>query len=74
MDSPIADLKNTGESSMAGSIYGALFLKRFVDTRSWAHFDVYAWSAKDKPARPAGGDAHALRASWRVLGQRFQKS
>ncbi|MGH8679311.1 MAG: leucyl aminopeptidase, partial [Burkholderiales bacterium] len=30
MDSPIADLKNTGDGAMAGSIYGALFLRRFV--------------------------------------------
>src|SRR5262249_31555233 len=27
MDSPVADLKNTGEPGMAGAIYGALFLK-----------------------------------------------
>ena len=71
MDSPIADLKNTGEPGMAGSIYGALFLKRFVETPAWAHFDVYAWSAKEKPSRPQGGDAQALRACWRVLKQRY---
>jgi len=71
MDSPIADLKNTGDGAFAGSIYAALFLRRFVDAPSWAHFDIFAWSPKEKPARPAGGDAQALRASWAVLKRRF---
>ena len=52
MDSSIADMKNTGDAGMAGSIYGALFLKRFVAAPAWAHFDIYAWSLKEKPARP----------------------
>lgn len=71
MDSPIANLKNTGDGSMAGSIYGGLFLRKFVDAKSWAHFDVYAWTPRDKPSRPAGGDAQALRACWRFLRQRL---
>jgi leucyl aminopeptidase len=71
MDSPIADLKNTGDGAMAGSIYAALFLRRFVSAPAWAHFDIYAWSPKEKPARPAGGDAQSLRAVWRVLKGRF---
>jgi leucyl aminopeptidase len=40
MDSPIADLKNTGDGAFAGSIYAALFLRRFVDAPAWAHFDI----------------------------------
>ena len=71
MDSPIADLKNTGDGAFAGSIYAALFLRRFVDAPAWAHFDIFAWSPKEKPARPQGGDAQALRATWAVLKQRF---
>jgi leucyl aminopeptidase len=71
MDSPIADLKNTGDGAFAGSIYAALFLRRFVDAQSWAHFDIFAWAPKDKPARPQGGEAQALRASWAVLKRRF---
>ncbi|MFT3729456.1 MAG: leucyl aminopeptidase family protein [Terricaulis sp.] len=74
MDSPIADLKNTGDGAMAGSIYAALFLRRFVTAPAWAHFDIYAWSPKDKPSRPAGGDAQALRAVWRMLKGRFAPS
>jgi len=71
MDTPIADLKNTGDGAMAGSIYAALFLRRFVSAPAWAHFDIYAWSPKEKPARPQGGEAQALRAVWRVLKARF---
>lgn len=71
MDSPIADLKNTGDAAMAGSIYGGLFLRRFVTAPTWAHFDIYAWTPRDRPGRPAGGDAHALRACWRMLQRRL---
>ena len=74
MDSPIADLKNTGDGAMAGSIYGALFLRRFVSVLCWAHFDVFAWSPKEKPSRPQGGDAQALRAVYRVIKGRFGQS
>lgn len=70
MDSPIADLKNTGDAGMAGSIYGGLFLRRFVTARAWAHFDVYAWAPKDRPGRPAGADAQALRACAALLRAR----
>ena len=71
MESPIADLKNTGDGAFAGSIYGALFLRRFVNVASWAHFDIFAWAPKEKPSRPQGGEAQALRACWRMLKKRF---
>ncbi len=71
MDSPIADLKNTGDGAFAGAIFGALFLRRFVSTQAWAHFDVFAWAPKEKPARPAGGEAQALRAAWGMLKARY---
>jgi leucyl aminopeptidase len=71
MDSPIADLKNGGDGAFAGAIYGALFLRRFVDAPAWVHFDIYAWAPKDRPSRPQGGEAQALRAAWRVLKQRY---
>jgi leucyl aminopeptidase len=71
MDSGIADLKNTGDGAFAGAIYAALFLRRFVTVSAWAHFDVFAWAPKEKPSRPAGGEAQALRASWAVIKKRF---
>jgi leucyl aminopeptidase len=71
IESLIADLKNAGDGGMAGAIYAALFLKRFVDAKSWGHFDVYAWAPRDKPSRPQGGEAQTLRACWRVLKSRY---
>ena len=52
LKSDIADLANSADSPMAGSIVGALFLKRFVDAPSWVHFDIWAWrqSRGDRPA------------------------
>lgn len=71
MESPIADLKNTGDGAFAGSIYAALFLRRFVDAPAWAHFDIFAWAPKERPSRPSGGEAQALRACWKVIKGRF---
>lgn len=71
MDSPIADLKNAGDGAFAGSIYAALFLRRFVTAPAWAHFDIFAWAPREKPARPQGGEAQALRACWELLKRRF---
>jgi len=43
-----ADLQNVGDAPQAGSIYGAEFLKRFVDGRPWVHMDIAgtAWGMK----------------------------
>jgi leucyl aminopeptidase len=71
VESSIADIKNTGDGAMAGAIYAALFLKRFVDAKIWGHFDIYAWAPREKPSRPQGGEAQTLRACWRVLKQRY---
>jgi leucyl aminopeptidase len=43
-----ADLQNVSEARDAGSIFGAEFLKRFVDNRPWVHIDIAgtAWGMK----------------------------
>ncbi len=70
--SRIADLNNVSTTPFAGSIIGALFLKRFVArTRNWLHADVYAWNAKERPGRPVGADPHTVRALYRLIRQRF---
>lgn len=72
LKSPIADMKNTGDGPMGGSITAALFLKAFVDVSSWAHFDIWAW----RPARygrPAGAAACGLRAVWAMLKGRYAR-
>ena len=67
----IADLTNAPAGGFAGSITAALFLKRFVAPgTSWAHFDIFAWSPKDKPHTPMGGEAQAIRALFDVISKR----
>ena len=57
---------------MAGSITAALFLAEFVEqTTAWAHLDIYAWNQKDRPGRPKGGEATALRALLAAIERRF---
>ncbi|MBI1265550.1 MAG: leucyl aminopeptidase family protein [Alphaproteobacteria bacterium] len=71
LDSPIADLSNTG-GKLAGSVTAALFLRRFArEARAWAHFDIYAWNPAARPGRPAGGELLGGRALWRFLQQRY---
>jgi leucyl aminopeptidase len=67
LDSPDADMKNSGASPFAGSITAALFLKKFVDAPRWMHLDVFCWNPKDLPGRPRGGDVHAVRALHAML-------
>jgi leucyl aminopeptidase len=70
--SRIADLNNVSSTQFAGSIIGALFLRRFVTrTRNWLHGDVYAWNARERPGRPIGADPHTVRALYRLIRQRF---
>src|SRR6266478_3243401 len=52
--SKIADLNNIASSALAGAIFGALFLKRFVTKSPWLHIDLYAWNPKDRPGRSVG--------------------
>ena len=72
LSSRVADLNNVSASAFAGSIIGALFLRRFVTrTRNWLHGDVYAWNPKERPGRPVGADPHTVRALYRLIRQRF---
>ena len=69
LESRIADLKSTGDGAFAGSIYGALFLKRFVSkAKIWVHSDIYAWNPETRPGRPHGGEAQTIRAFYSALG------
>ncbi|MEN5208920.1 leucyl aminopeptidase family protein [Stenotrophomonas terrae] len=71
LNSGIADLANAG-SRMAGSVTAALYLERFINEgQVWAHLDVYAWNDGERPGRPAGGEALALRSAWSMLKVRY---
>jgi leucyl aminopeptidase len=49
-----------------------LFLRKFVTAaKSWAHFDVYAWTPAAKPGRPEGGECQAARALYALLASRY---
>jgi leucyl aminopeptidase len=72
LKSSIADLANMANNAMAGAIYGALFLRRFVgENIPWAHLDTWAWRDPGKPGRPKGGDALGLRATFEMLRRRY---
>jgi leucyl aminopeptidase len=72
LKSSIADLANMANNPMAGCIYGALFLRRFVGEEiHWAHLDTWAWRDPAKPGRPKGGDALGLRAIFGLLQDRY---
>ena len=72
LDSKIADIANASDSSYAGAITAALFLREFVPAGiPWAHFDSMAWNLKTQPGRPEGGEAMGLRAVFGWLEQRY---
>ena len=72
LKSSIADMANTSGNAMAGAIYAALFLRRFVPQEvPWAHLDTWAWRDPGKPGRPKGGDALGLRAVFAMLERRY---
>ena len=68
LKSDVADISNMANNAMAGCIYAALFLRRFVpDEIAWAHLDTWAWRDQAKPGRPKGGEALGLRAVFAAL-------
>lgn len=72
IESPIADLNNSGKSSYGGCITAALFLEHFVEAEiPWVHIDTFAWNQASHPGRPQGGEALGLRAVFRYLQSRY---
>ena len=72
IESPIADLNNSGSSSYGGCITAALFLEHFVEPDiPLVHIDTFAWNQSDRPGRPKGGEALGLRAVFRYLQSRY---
>ena len=71
--SDIADTNNAHGNPYAGASVAGLFLDKFVgDGIDWAHFDTFAWRPFAKPGRPKGGEAYGLRATWRMLRDRYK--
>ncbi len=72
LGSKVADLCNVSASTFAGSIIGALFLRRFVAAaQDWLHIDLYAWNGKERPGRPVGAEPQAVRALYALIVERY---
>ena len=71
LDSKVADLNNVGTGGQAGAITAALFLRRFVSTKAWVQFDIYAWTPAAKPGRPEGAECQSARALHALLRSRY---
>lgn len=73
INSTIADINNNASEPYGGAITAALFLKEFVpDTIPWMHFDLMAYNTRQRPGRPQGGEAMALRALYKLIEARYQ--
>ena len=72
IESPVADIVNTGRSGMAGAVTAALFLQDFVPAdMPWLHIDLYAWNNLPRPGRPVGGEAQTVRTLLQHLTRLF---
>jgi leucyl aminopeptidase len=70
LESKVADINNVG-GSQAGAITAALFMRRFVDAKSWLHFDIFAWTPSARSGRPEGGECQTARALYALLVSRY---
>lgn len=63
IESKVADIKNIGNSGEAGTMAGAFYLKEFVTTKAWVHFDIAgpAFLKGEDGVNPAGGTGIPLR-------------
>jgi leucyl aminopeptidase len=72
LKSSVADLNNVATKPLAGAIVAGLYLQRFVTHGvPWVHIDLYAWNDQDRPGRPEGGEAMAMRALFSLVKQSF---
>ncbi len=74
LDTPNADISNDPDSGYGGAITAALYLQEFVsNTPSWLHIDMMAWNFINRPGRPQGGEAMAVRALYALIKERYGK-
>lgn len=72
--SDIADMHNVGAGRTAGSIAGAMFLKRFINDVPWVHVDIAgtAWTRKDRPTTPKGATGFGVRLLDRLVSDYYE--
>jgi leucyl aminopeptidase len=74
LKSTVADLNHIATGGFAGSIYGGLYLRRFVESAGrWIHLDVYAWNPSGRPGRPEGGESQSIRALFALIEERYAR-
>jgi leucyl aminopeptidase len=71
LDSKVADINNVASGGQGGAITAALFLRRFVNARSWLHLDIFAWTPSARPGRPEGAELQSARALYALLKARY---
>jgi len=72
LKSDIADISNCSRVGYGGAITAALYLQRFVSEETrWMHFDILASNIENRPGRPKGGEAQAIRAVFKFLQDKF---
>ncbi|MDX1975116.1 MAG: leucyl aminopeptidase family protein [Rickettsiales bacterium] len=72
LDSASADLSNDPDSAFGGAITAALYLQEFVSkTSAWVHIDMMAWNLSNRPGRPQGGEAMAIRALYSLIKEHY---
>ncbi len=75
IDTPIADVKNTGNGRAGGSITAALFLQRFTNGTPWAHIDIAptAWVKDSRsPTVPDGAVGWGVRTLDRMVQDSYE--
>jgi len=71
LDSKVADTNNVSTGGQGGAITAALFLRKFVEAKSWLHLDIFAWNTTSKPGRPEGAECMTARALYALLSKRY---
>ncbi|MBI2233377.1 MAG: leucyl aminopeptidase [Candidatus Aenigmarchaeota archaeon] len=65
IESESADVRNTnkGPSPSAGTIQGAAFLKKFINSASWAHIDIAgtSWLPAERDYQPKSATGYGVR-------------
>lgn len=75
IDSPIADVSNTGDDRYGGATTAAQFLQRFINGHPrWAHLDIAgtAWLEKDGPFGKRGATGYGVRLLNRLIGDYYE--
>ena len=75
IDGKVADITNSADTPLGGSITAALFLQEFVEPDiPWVHIDVMAWNPSSRPGRPEGGEAMGMRAVYVLISEKFSET